>query len=716
MTKRASFSLVILGLGLSVLMSAAPARGQDKKAGSVPAPKPGSSQALAKPVEVKSLDPIFQDFLKVTTYIITAKEKDVFLRLASDRDRTIFLDSFWKIRDPTPGTPENEYKDEIYRRFAYVNKRFAAGRPGWMTDRGRFYMILGEPASYDRFPGTLGIVPTEVWYYYTDGTKNLPSHFGLIFYRKQGAGDYRLYDPFVDGPKSLMENMLSAANIDPDDYETVHEKIQELAPTLADISISLIPGEFGYGYQPTSRSTQLIAQVLDSPKEKINPTYATHFFDYKGMVSTEYLTNYIENQGLASIIQDPILNIPFLHFAVSPLTMTLDYYGPKKQYYCDIKLDVSLRRNEEVVHQYSREFPLYFPEEDIDRVRRSGLSFEDSFPVAEGDYKLTVLIQNTVGKEFSVFERTLTVPKAGAGPALNGPFLGYKVESYQSNVHIPFKTVDRKLDVDPKMTFGVTDEIAILFNVTGLTQELWQKGEVALTLKSTGKTAFVKNMTVILANSPFGSTLNLAQVIPASTLAPDYYQVGLSLVGPDKKVLDQKSEEFVVSTQQAVAHPIARAKGISLANQYYFYYQLGLQYDKMGMADQARSNFARGFSQNPGYKEGVLDYARFLLRNRDFDLAQSVIENLKDFAGGRYEYFLVKGLAAMGKGDFPGAIDLLQSANKVYNSDTVLLNALGGCYMKTNQPVEALAAYKASLKLNDRQDEIKKLVEQLEKK
>jgi GWxTD domain-containing protein len=714
MTKRVSFLVLALGLGLSSFLAAGPV--QDRKTSPPPAQAKPRGQAQAKPVEVKSLDPIFQDFLKLTTYIITPKEKDVFLRLTNDRDRTIFVDSFWKIRDPTPGTPENEYKEEINRRFAYVNKRFAAGRPGWMTDRGRFYMILGEPASYDRFPGTMGIVPCEVWYYYTDGTRNLPSHFGLIFYRRQGAGDYRLYDPFVDGPKSLMENMLSAYNIDPDDYETIHDKIREMAPTLADISISLIPGEFGYGYQPTSRNTELIAAVIESPKEKINPTYATHFFDYKGMVSTEYLTNYIESQGLATVIQDPILNIPFLHFAVSPLTMTLDYYGPKKQYYCDIKLDVSLRRNEEVIHQYSREFPLYFPEDDVERVRHSGLSLEDSFPVPPGDYKLTVLIQNTVGKEFSVFERTVSVPAAGAGPALNGPFIGYKVESYQSNVHIPFKAVDRKLDIDPKMTFGVTDEIAVLFNVTGLTQELWQGGDVILTLKSTGKTAFVRNMTVVLANSPFGPTLNLAQVIPPSTLTPDYYQVSLSLVGPDKKVLDQKSEEFVVSTQQAVAHPIARAKGISLANQYYFFYQLAQEYDKMGMTEEARSNFARGFSQNPGYKEGVLDYARFLLRNRDFDPALSVIESLKDFSQGRYEYLLVKGLATMGKGDFAGAIDLLQGANKIYNSDTILLNALGGCYMKTNQPAEALAAYKASLKLNDKQEEIKKILASLEKK
>jgi len=94
----------------------------------------------------------------------------------------------------------------------------------------------------------------------------------------------------------------------------------------------------------------------------------------------------------------------------------------------------------------------------------------------------------------------------------------------------------------------------------------------------------------------------------------------------------------------------------------------------------------------------------------------TVIENLKDVDKGRYDYFLVKGLATMGKGDFAGAITHLLEANKIYNSDTVLLNALGSCFVKTDQKEQALNAYQASLKLNDKQEDIKKIVQGLEKK
>lgn len=94
---------------------------------------------------IKGLNPKYQDWLKLVNYIILPQEKDVFLKLNNDRERDLFIETFWKMRDPTPGTPENEYKEEIIKRFNYVNKTFRRGstREGWQTDMGKIYMILG---------------------------------------------------------------------------------------------------------------------------------------------------------------------------------------------------------------------------------------------------------------------------------------------------------------------------------------------------------------------------------------------------------------------------------------------------------------------------------------------------------------------------------------------------------------------------------------------
>jgi GWxTD domain-containing protein len=119
-------------------------------------------------------------------YIITDEEREAFLKLSNDEERDQFIENFWLRRDPTPDTPENEYKEEHYRRIAYANEHFAAGIPGWKTDRGRIYIVFGPADEIDSHPsggtydrpsqeggGTTSTYPFEDWRYrYIEGIGN----------------------------------------------------------------------------------------------------------------------------------------------------------------------------------------------------------------------------------------------------------------------------------------------------------------------------------------------------------------------------------------------------------------------------------------------------------------------------------------------------------------------------------------------------------------
>ena len=704
--KKMSVALIFLGAILALGLAAAPQR-----------EKAAPAAAKLPKLDAKSLPVQYRDFLDLTAYIITPAEKDVFLRLTDDRDREIFIQNFWKFRDPTPGTPQNEYREEIVRRFNYANKRFEAGRPGWMTDRGKFYIILGEPRSYDRYPGTLGLVPCEVWYYFTDGTKGLPAHFGLIFYQRGGAGDYRLYDPFMDGPKALIQNMSSTAQLNATDYESLYDKIRELAPALASMTISLTPGDYdGFGFQPSPRNTMILANIVESPKADINPSYATHFLDYKGYVSTEYLTNYIDTEGWAGEIQNPVIDMLFVHFSIVPKKLTVDFYEPKDQYYCAFKVSVSVRRGETIIHQYTKDFSLEFPSREKDRTQQLGIAIEDSFPVIPGKFQLSVLLQNTTGKEFSVFEKDIGDATPATGPRVEGPFLGYKIDPARSDVQMPFKFGDRKLVFDPKNTFSASEEIHVLWSVLDLTPELWQDGDVQMTLKGQRpKDPVVRTSSIKLANSPFAKVLSLDRTLSARDIIPDYYEIGLSLRAKDGTVLDRKADHFIVSPQGAIAHPIIKTKSFPLSNQFFYHYQLAHQYDVAGLDAEAGKAFARAFALRPEYKEGIAEYVNFLLKVGKFDEALKLSENLQASDRGPNNYHLLKGIAFFGKGEYAKAIESLLEANTIYNSDTRLLNTLGNCYLRTDQPKAALAAFQASLKLNPTQEDVKKIVHDLEK-
>jgi len=116
-------------------------------------------------------------------YIITDEERAAFKQLSNDEERDNFIEAFWARRDPTPDTVENEFKEEHYSRIAYANEHFAAGIPGWKTDRGRIYIMYGKPDEIDSHPsggtyerpmeeggGETSTYPFEDWRYrYLEG-------------------------------------------------------------------------------------------------------------------------------------------------------------------------------------------------------------------------------------------------------------------------------------------------------------------------------------------------------------------------------------------------------------------------------------------------------------------------------------------------------------------------------------------------------------------
>ncbi len=116
-------------------------------------------------------------------WIITDEERAAFKQLSNDEERDNFIEAFWQRRDPTPDTEENEYKEEHYRRIAYANEHFAAGIPGWKTDRGRIYIMYGPADEVDSHPsggtyerpmeeggGETSTFPFEQWRYrYLEG-------------------------------------------------------------------------------------------------------------------------------------------------------------------------------------------------------------------------------------------------------------------------------------------------------------------------------------------------------------------------------------------------------------------------------------------------------------------------------------------------------------------------------------------------------------------
>ena len=671
--------------------------------------------ASQQKINEKNLSEKYRGWLNLTSYILLPAEKEVFFQLRNDRDRDIFIEAFWKQRDPTSETPQNEFKEEHLRRFTYANTnlRRATPREGWRTDMGRFHIILGPPASIERFDSQPGVVPCQVWYYRGEARKGLPALFALVFYQRGGAGEYKLYNPAADGPASLL---VRPEEVDQTDYEAVYQKIKELTPSLAPVVLSVIPGEFPYAFTPSPQNSIILAKIIESPRKDVNPRYATDFLHFKGIVTTEYLTNYVESSAVVAVIPDPVLDVDLLHLFISPKKVSVDYYQPKDQYFCNFKLNVTLKKGNEIIFQHQKDFPLYFPPDRKGHIETNGVAVEDVIPVAAGEYDLAVLLQNSVGKEFSYIEKKIQVPaRAGGAAQLIGPVVGYRLQTVAADALLPFKVFDQQISVDSNDTLSRRDELAVLFALADIPESLWREGRARIKIKGLkGEGASEKELFLALSDHPYKKTMVFSRGIPTAEFEPDYYEVGLAVVDGEGKILMEKTANVVLSALENVSHPVTLVRPSPPAMNNLLFYGLAYQYDKLGLPEKAEAFYAKALALNPEYKRGIIEHAGFLVRVGKFDKGLAEAERVRDDEDLRFQYALISGLAHMGKGDYEKAISLFQQGNRIYNSDVQLLNSLGTCYYRTGRKKEALEALNASLRLNPEQKDIKDLINRID--
>jgi GWxTD domain-containing protein len=132
----------------------------------------------------KKLDPESREFISKVRYIISKKERKVFLNLP-ESERQAFMEEFWKSRDPSPDTELNEYKEEYFKRIDEANHLFKEGSPGWLQDRGRVYILLGPPWERQTYPRGINFYdkPEEIWFY---------GFYVIRFIDHDWSGEYRI--------------------------------------------------------------------------------------------------------------------------------------------------------------------------------------------------------------------------------------------------------------------------------------------------------------------------------------------------------------------------------------------------------------------------------------------------------------------------------------------------------------------------------------------
>ncbi|MCJ7645169.1 MAG: GWxTD domain-containing protein, partial [Candidatus Aminicenantes bacterium] len=537
-------------------------------------------------------------------YIITPKEREVFLKLQTEKEREIFIEAFWKQRDPTPGTPVNEFREEHYRRIQYANKIYGRSTPlpGWRTDRGRIYIILGEPKSIEQYSNVQNVFPAEIWFYQPDTATGLPPAFNVVFFKENGIGDYILYSPTQHGPKALIADVMGDYAGDRTAYDdrTAYEELRKLEPNLARQTLSLIPGERVNPGSLSLASNTLISNIYALPRKMVKDSYADAILKYKDFVDVEYTANYIDSDGQVWVACDPS-GFFEVHYSIEPGKISVEEAGDRYAVRFELTGRVTDPEGKTVL-QFDKAFPFSF---DKNEVRGKGpsartFSLQDVFPLIAGRYAFDLLLKNTASREFSSFAAKIVIPGDLSAPALGPLELAYGMErTSPAGERGPFALGGSQILSSSRKTFASQDTLHIIFQVLGLTEALRTGGRARFLFFKEDK-EFTSSEKRLGEYSPGAF---FAEEQPLKTFAPGYYKVKVSLLDAAGKELDSKSGDFELSALPSVPRPMIVANVTKSFERADYLYATGLELMNAGSFKEAAERLAEAWSLKPERSE-----------------------------------------------------------------------------------------------------------------
>jgi len=644
---------------------------------------------------------------KEVFYLITPVEKEIFLKLQTSRERDRFIEAFWKQRDPTMGTERNEFREEHYKRFNHANTRFiSAGKEGWKTDRGKIYIILGPPLTNRIFNGSDVYYPCEAWSYQGIEEFGLPHAFNLLFYQKGRIGDYILYQPGMEGPWSLLSNYHG----DMTNWYESYYVLDNIEPELASMSLSLIPGDNSAQF-PSLSSALLIGNIDYAAVRKIKDQYARKFLLYKDVVQVEYTANYIASDSRVQVLQDE-QGIAYIHFSIEPKNLSMSSY--ENSIYTNLEFSGMVTdKAGKSIFQFDKQIPLRFSREQFEQMKQRPFSYSDAFPLIPGEYMFSLLLKNSVSKEFTSFETNIKIPEKNTKPKISQLLLAFNAirPASPKDSSSPFIVGGLQLYSQPGNSFTKQDNLHVHFQMADLDEDSYQNGSLIYTFYKEDKE--FDSQTYPL--SRFQGSLNIIETFQLEKYPPGYYKIRVSINDGNQNEILTQQEQFEVSPIAYIPRPWVMSGYLIESRGPRTGFILGSEYLNSGEIEKAFPLLEQAFRTEPNNGEFGILFAKVRFEQKRYQDVLNILETLPESVKDNYDLSMLIGGSYQALGDFTKAIDIFKQTLDMFGVNTNLLNTLGRCYSGAGNTTEALAALDKSLEIDPNQEEIKALVQEIKK-
>jgi GWxTD domain-containing protein len=341
-------------------------------------------------------------------WIITDQERAAFKQLSNDEERDNFIEAFWQRRDPTPDTEENEYKEEHYRRIAYANEHFAAGIPGWKSDRGRIYIMYGPADEVDSHPsggtyerpmdeggGETSTFPFEQWRYrYLEG---IGQEIIIEFVDSCMCNDYHMT---IDRSEKDALKMTPGAGLTLYESMGMGNKAGRMNNGLE---------QLGQGPGTSSQTAKQFDRLEQFAKMQTPP--AVKYKDLEELVTTKVITNLMPfdvRTDFVKVTGDTVL---------VPITIQLKYRDitfANKDGVQRGTVNIFMRVTNltgRIIQTQEEPVQVDVPAELLPRTAENSAVYWKALPLRPGRYKVDIAVKDVNGDRKGVWSRGIVVPE-----------------------------------------------------------------------------------------------------------------------------------------------------------------------------------------------------------------------------------------------------------------------------------------------------------------
>lgn len=636
-------------------------------------------------------------------YIITRKERNMFFSLKSEREREAFKKAFWLQRDPTPGTQTNEFRNEHYRRVKYATEFFGREtfKQGWETDRGRIYIILGEPIDIQRYYETSAeLVPTELWQYQGDTSLGLPPFFYIVFFKEGGSDEHKLYSPSFHGPQKLLQ-ATSQRNLGR--YQA-YQQITEYSAELGEASLSLIPGTDADPYSSIGSisSDILISSIQELPQKKIESEWIDAFVRHKEIITTDYSVNYVKGNSVLFVHQEN--KKYYVHTIIEPYRTSMSQFDDK--IYAPLKLNIKISDlSGKTIYQHEKNIDIEMSLDDFKKIERRLVATGFVTPIVEGNFTINYLLRNIASKEFSSLEETV-YSRLSEMPSLSPILFLYDAKKVPKKLQtIAFLFHDHQLFPNTRKLYTKADELIIYFEVYNPSMEL---EDCAINIAISGEEKLLLNHKERIGNQTY-----FLKKFPLLDYKAGYYKARVSVTDNTGKEIMTERGEFTLSPVTRIPRPWNVNRIYPPLYHPYFSLIRANQYLGLGKDDLVIQEIEKFHDKESPQKPAAEMLARAYFNKSDYQKVIEILDPLKDIQD--LEIIKLIGKSYFQLKDYESAIDYFKKALITGGEIIEILNLLGYSYFKTNDTKEALKYLKRSLKLNSNQPNIKKIIEKIKK-